>query len=84
MKVFGKQVKRRNWLVAYTIPNGNGRCIMTSDDRPLTRQLVLEFEHWLQRLNPAISKRQPDALIFNIQPLDVFWETEKDKPHGIE
>lgn len=81
--IFGKQVRRRNWLVAYTLTHGNGRVVMTSDDVPLSRQLLLEFEYWIQTSNPLVSQRQPTALIFSIQPLDAFWETQEGDPLGI-
>lgn len=81
---FGKQVRRRNWLVAYTIHNGNGRVIMTSNDAPLTKQLLLEFEHWIQAANPVVAERQSHALIFSVQPLETFWATEEGEPLGIE
>ena len=77
----GSQIKRRNWLVAYTVPEGDRRAIMTSNDDPLSKDLLLIFEDWL-RFDAEVPR--PEALIFSIQPLDTFWTGAEEEDNVIE
>lgn len=71
------KVRRRKYLVAYTLKGGTGRIFYTTDAKfPICENLILAFEKNLREVhgieNPAV---------YNVVPLEEFWE-DRPTPSG--
>lgn len=69
MMTQSKLVKRRRWMVVYSIPNGTGRIFMTSNDVPLSEELIVEFDEYIRE-----NTSNPTAFVTAATPLEIVYE----------
>jgi hypothetical protein len=66
-----KPKTRRKWLVNYSMQGCEGRIFMTTEDGPLTEELIRKMDDWLRDNGEKV-----DAFITSAIPLELITPTE--------
>lgn len=73
MKIKNPKTLRR-WLVSYTFSGGTGRVFMTTDDVPITEELVKNMDKFIadeyDTVNPFVTNIIPLELVENFTPVE--------------